>query len=164
MVATPLLLLAAILQSTVINAFVGLTARPILVLVMVIAWSMVPGRGVQGPVWGLVGGLALDLFSGGPFGAQAIALLAASIPIALIESRLWRGNALFVVGAAGLGSVIFYLIYLLLIMFTGISVDWSAAINNVVLPSTGANMLLSMPAYWLARWINAQLYPPDLEV
>lgn len=79
--------------------------RPNVVLVMVIAWAAL--RGIEeGVLAGLVGGLALDLMSGTPFGLYAGILTIIGGATALGGPR--RGGALTLIWPAVLATVAYH--------------------------------------------------------
>ena len=65
----PLLILITLIQTTLLPIFLPGPVRPDLMLMVVVGWGVVHGDG-QASLWGLVGGLLLDLFSGAPFGRK----------------------------------------------------------------------------------------------
>lgn len=162
-IAIPLMLLVALVQSSVINRLGMGAARPNLALVLALAWTMVPGRSVEGLGWALVGGVALDLYSGGPFGAHALAFTLVSLLIGLSETRIWSVYFIMLMAVGLLGTTLFYLIYLILLAVSGITLAWQTLFATVILPTAGMNMLLIVPVYWGAVWLNNQLYPPQVE-
>ena len=84
----PLLTIVAIVQTTLLPMFLPGPVRPDLMLMLVVGWGVVHGNG-QAALWGLGGGILLDLFSGAPFGLAALSLgaigLIADLPAELSE-------------------------------------------------------------------------------
>ena len=129
-------------------------ARPDLVVLVVLVWAVV--RGVdEGLVWGFIGGLIVDLLSGGPLGATALALLS----VAFLAGQPWgQGFGLAVARLlllALLGTVAYHLVLLLVLAWTGHAVDWGFALLRVAGPSVLLNTLLvpfiQQPLAWLER-------------
>ncbi len=134
-------------------------ARPDLMLLVVLAWAVV--RGVdEGLMWGFIGGLIVDLLSGGPLGATALALLAVAL-----AGRPW-GRGAVTVPVLGppvisfllltfLGVVVYHLVLLFVLAWTGHAVDWRFALTQVVGPSALLNVALApfvrQPLAWLER-------------
>ncbi len=123
-------------------------------LLVVLAWTVV--RGVdEGLVWGFVGGLVVDLLSGGPLGATMLALLAA----AFLAGQPWGGGigspVVRLLLLAFLGVVVYHLVLLIVLAWTGHAVDWRFALLRVAGPSALLNTLLSpfvqRPLAWLER-------------
>jgi len=129
-------------------------ARPDLMLLVVLAWAVV--RGVdEGLMWGFIGGLIVDLLSGGPLGATPLALLA----VVFLAGRSWgRGFGPPVARLlllAFLGVVVYHLVLLFVLTWTGHAVDWRFALMRVVGPSVLLNVVLApfvrQPLAWLER-------------
>jgi rod shape-determining protein MreD len=111
------LTLAAITQATVLNRIMS-GPRPDLVLVLVLAWSMVRGF-AEGTVGGIVGGLALDLLSGVPFGVHTAILGLIGSLTALGEANLYRGNLPLFLTTAALATVVMHGAAILLLQASG---------------------------------------------
>ena len=73
----PLLLLLCLLQSTAAARMKIAGVKPELVLLMVVIGALVYGAR-PGVVWAFVAGVGMDIFSGGPFGASSLALMASA--------------------------------------------------------------------------------------
>ena len=73
-------MLAAIglLQTTFVPYLSLLGAKPNLMLLVVVAWTLIAGSR-EGLWWAFIGGLWLDLLGGSPLGASALALVALPI-------------------------------------------------------------------------------------
>ncbi len=69
----PLLLGAAVLQSVWLEGLNIFGGRPDLVLLLAVTWAIIRGQN-EGVVWGFVGGIFMDLLSGGAFGIWTVAL------------------------------------------------------------------------------------------
>ena len=102
------LVLAALAESTLgyrLDALGG--GRINLVLVLVTVWSL--ARGVQdGLLGGIVGGLALDLMSGTPFGLHTLLLGLIGGGTAIGGGSLARGGLALLFGAAVLTTVAYH--------------------------------------------------------
>jgi len=110
--AMPLIVLfLALIQSTVANQLMIRGIKPDLVLITVIMATLVYG-GQGGLLWAFIGGIGLDLFSGGPFGASSIALMMATLIAALGHRILSRYHLLVPLSAAGIGTLIYGVVYL----------------------------------------------------
>lgn len=129
-------------------------ARPDLMLLVVLVWAVVRGMD-EGLVWGFIGGLIIDLLSGGPLAATALALLAA----VFLAGQSWgQGLGSPVVRLmllAILGVVVYHLVLLIVLAWAGYTVDWGFALLRVVGPSTLLNVVLApfvrQPLAWLDR-------------
>jgi rod shape-determining protein MreD len=107
-------LVAALLQGTVVPFIAIAGLRPNLVVLVAACWSVAAGAR-EGVWWAFVGGIAADLLSGGPLGAQALAALVPVTLVGLRDTSLRGRSALtgaLLVGAASLGAGLLYLVIL----------------------------------------------------
>ncbi len=136
-------------------------ARPDLMLLVVLSWAVVRGMD-EGLVWGFIGGLITDVLSGGPPGATVLALLA----VAFLAGQPWgRGVGSSVIRLlllALLCVIVYHLLLLAALAWTGYAVDWGWALLSVAGPSALLNASLSpfvqRPLDWLERRIRRERF------
>jgi rod shape-determining protein MreD len=138
----------AVLQTTVMPRVTVMGVHPNLVLMAVTSWSLLRGA-EEGMLWALVGGLAMDLFSGAPLGVCALALLAVSFLSGLGERNVFRLELLIPILAIPVATLVYQLIVLGLLALLGWRAEWGAGLSRVVFPSMVVNTL-GMPAVYLA--------------
>jgi rod shape-determining protein MreD len=119
-----------------------------------LTWAFVRGAD-EGLMWGFIGGLIIDLRSGGPLGATALALVA----VTFLAGQSWGQGIgspvmrLLVLALAG--GLIYHLIVLITLAWTGHTVDWGFSLLRVALPSVVLNTALApfvwQPMGWLGR-------------
>jgi len=169
----PFLLVVAILQSVAVPRLQVSGARPDLMLLSVVSWSLLAAfrarelqyagepptllRGINdGVVWGFVGGVFLDLFSTAPFGLSALALMTAALVVGVFSVGV-AGSALFLVPLmAMIGTFVFHFVFLAGLTLTGRPVFWSFDIARVVAPSAVFNLALVPLMYSLLNLVNRQ--------
>jgi rod shape-determining protein MreD len=158
----PLLLLLCLLQSTAASRFAVFGVKPDLVLLLIIVGALLYGPRAA-LVWAFIGGVGMDIFSGGPMGASSLALMAAALVASLGHRPLSRFNWVVPVGAALLGTLTYAVTYLglLAVLDNGgwfaRSVPFVDTVRAVVLPAAIYNtvlMLLLLP--WLNRMPESQ--------
>jgi hypothetical protein len=88
-----LLLFASLLQSTTTNRIQVRGVKPDLVLLLVLVGTLIYG-GRSGLLWAFIGGIGLDLFSGGPLGSSSLALIAATLLVGIGHRTLSRYHLL----------------------------------------------------------------------
>ncbi len=146
--ATLLLLLIALVQTSVLPAFPIFGASPNLVLVLLVCWTIVRGR-QEAMVVIPVGGLCLSLLGSQPVG---VALLAAT-PVLLLSElqalRLTPNNLLLALAVVFLSSLIYQAILLAALRLEGDTVGWLSALTRVVLPTSIIDVLFTPPLYWI---------------
>ncbi|MDW8325601.1 MAG: rod shape-determining protein MreD [Anaerolineales bacterium] len=163
LVGLPVLMVAAALESSVLPDLRtpgggGLN----LVLLLTLSWTL-SGDWNGGLVWGLLGGLFLDLLSGGPLGIHSLALVATAYVASLTEGQLWRSHILLPLAAALFGSLVFQLLALTGLAVSGVAIDVAIALTGVVLPSTLLNTLFILPVYAIMRRVHALVYPAPVK-
>ncbi len=159
----PLLILLAIFQSTLLGTFQFLDGRPDLILLAVIGWGLAGGS-EEAMVWGLVGGIFLDMLSGVPIGTTSIILILIGTLVSLFEGRIWEANFLMPLGTTLAGSLLFHILSLGVILLMGREIDWTYAFTRVILPSTFINLLLALPVAQALKGLRSRLYPPEVEI
>jgi rod shape-determining protein MreD len=123
------------------------------VLLAVVSWSILRGPG-EGLRWAIIGGLCLDLLSGGPFGLQTLALLLVSLLVSLGEVRIFRSHiALPLAGATG-ATLLYYLANMGLLHLLRYPPPWLAAFGKIVLPAMIFNTLVMVLIYPALRWLD----------
>jgi rod shape-determining protein MreD len=149
----PLILLAGLLQSTAATRIKINGVKPDLVLVVVVIGTLVYGPRI-GLVWAFLGGLVLDIFSGGPLGASSLALMAAVLVAGMGHRTLSRYNLLVPIGAMALGTAVYGAAYLALLTVlqyfraAQYSLPWGLTVQNILAPALVYNttlMILLLP-------------------
>lgn len=155
----PLLLVAALLQSTTANWLAIGNVKPDLVLILLIVGTLLYGPRAA-LVWAFLGGLMLDIFSGGPLGSSSIALMAAVLVAGLGHRTFSRFNLLVPLASMALGTLVYGVTYIALLQLLNAGIGafgWeaiqhqlplSATVQEVVVPSIAYNttvMLLLVP-------------------
>jgi len=132
-------------------------------LLVVLVWAVV--RSVdEGLVWGFIGGLIVDLISGAPFGATALALLTVAFLAGLPWGQGFGSPVARLLLLALLGVVVYHLVLLAVLAWTGHAVDWGFALMRVAGPSVLLNVLLApfvrQPLAWLERKTRQEGFAP----
>jgi rod shape-determining protein MreD len=162
-VGLPLLAFAAVLQATLLPQFRPFGGTIDLVLLLTLNWTLV-GESRGGPIWALMGGLCLDLLSGGPFGANALGLVLVAYVTSLSEGRFWSSHVLLPLASVLLGTVVYHLLYLFTLAATGHSVNWALSLSQVTLPTVLLNTLFMLPVYHFVRWLHSVLHPAAVRI
>jgi rod shape-determining protein MreD len=110
----PLLLAGALVQSTALARLEISSVKPDLVLLLVLMGALVYGSRTA-VVWAFGGGLALDVFSGGPMGSSSLALMAAALVAGIGHRILSRFNIFVPMTAAVLGTLVYSFVYISLL-------------------------------------------------
>ena len=90
-IGIPLLIIVAIIQSSLLPQVPVFGLVPNLMLLTIVAWSFQRGPN-EGIVWGLIGGLAIDLASGALVGISPLPLMVAALVAGIGRTRIFSGN------------------------------------------------------------------------
>ena len=157
----PFLALLAIFQATAAPRIALAAGHPDLLLLCVMSWELVQARG-EGYAWALIGGIGLDLLSGGPFGASILGLLAVTLIADVLGGGLFRNRVLLPLITAFVGTFAFHGVYLILLSIFGWKIDLGDAILREMLPSAIINMALSPVAFRLMAALHRRVNPAEL--
>jgi rod shape-determining protein MreD len=148
-----LLLFLAVVQSTVMPHVDLLGVHPDLVFLVVVSWSLLRGMG-EGMLWALLGGVALDLISGAPFGVCTLALVVASFVSSLGERGIFRFEILVPILIVPPVALLYQVILLAMLKILGWPAGWGEGLARVVLPSVLINTLGIPIVYPLMRLLE----------
>ena len=143
----PILGAAAIFQVVVVPKLAVRGVYPDVILLLVVVRSLIAGR--RGAImWGFVGGLWMDVLSGGAMGASSLALMATALLTGIGHNAIFRRNSFVPLLAALSGTLFFSLIYLAILTAVGYRFPPGPLIANLIIPATvynGALMFLATP-------------------
>jgi rod shape-determining protein MreD len=154
----PIFALIAVLQTTLVPLLPTGAAKPDLMLLIVVAWGIVHGGG-ESVVWGLAGGLFLDLMSGVPFGVQAIALGAIGLLADLMETNFFRSNMLLPLAAIFVATILYHIVIGATLQTLGYPLIWEPFLVSTVIPTAALNTVLMPVAYNLFRRLEHMAHP-----
>jgi rod shape-determining protein MreD len=146
-VMLPLVAAACLFQATAAGRIKIYNVQPDLVLLLVVVGALIYGSR-PALLWAFVGGLGLDVFSGGPMGSSSLALMAAALVAGLGHRTFSRFNLLVPLAAMALGTVVYagaYLGILAVLQYLQVAahrVPLQLTLQNVVLPATVYNVTL----------------------
>lgn len=154
----PLLILITLIQTTLLPIFLPGPVRPDLMLMVVVGWGVVHGNG-QASLWGLVGGLLLDLFSGAPFGLHTFSLGGIGWLADTLQTNFFRANLLVPLVTIFVASLLYHIGQAAAVQVLGDTINWAFYSFNVVLPTAILNTALMPFAYWLLRRLDHVVRP-----
>jgi len=154
----PLLIFIAILQLTLVPLLFPGPVRPDLMLMVVVGWGVVHGNG-QAALWGLGGGLVLDIFSGAPFGLHAISLGAIGWLADTLQTNFFRANLLIPLATIFVATILYHIGQAAVLQLLGFTINWAFFSFNVVLPTAILNTALMPIVYWILRRLDRAVRP-----
>ncbi len=152
-----------VVQSAIVSRMPMLQGTADLVLLAIAAWAL-HSRVTTHWHWAVIGGLAMAIPSGVPFGVFPAAYLLMVLLAHLLRQRVWRAPilAMFVVVFAG--TMVSHGLTLLTLWFVGMPRPLFDSLNLITLPSLLLNILLAVPMYVLIGDLAKWLYPEEMEV
>ncbi len=137
----PLLAAVVLVQTTIMPHLTvwGIFAN--LPLLFVVSWGLLQGK-KEGAVWGFVAGVAMDLFSGAPFGAATLALMAAGFLAGLGEASVIRAHFALPLAVAFWATIVYGLCFMAVVQIAGQPVIWWESLWRIVLPEAVFNAAL----------------------
>jgi rod shape-determining protein MreD len=156
--SAPLLFLLALLQATLMPAVAGV--RPDLVLAAVVCWGLLEGP-TEGAIWGLVGGFALDLLSGAPFGIHSFVLTMVGTLAGFGSALIPSEHALLLPGMSVLCTIVEQGAEVWLFRQAGWPLEWGPVLIAVVAPAAVLNLLLTLVLYPLTGLLHRRTAPVE---
>jgi rod shape-determining protein MreD len=156
-----LLTLCALVQDVVLTRVSLFGGQPNLVFLAVVSWGLLRGS-AEGMIWAFIGGMVLDLFSGGPMGSITLALLL----VAFVVGRQWGRElgslTLQLVILALILCFLYHVLLLLTLVWTAYPVDWAYSLTRVAAPSAVLNAVLAPFVYRPLAWLDRRTRPEGL--
>jgi len=151
----------ALLQSTWLAQVTLWGAHPDLMVLLIIGWTAVHNVN-DGLVWALIGGLLVDILSGGPLGGTVLAL----VVVALLAGQPLRQEASITLPSLLISTFVAVLAYhlalLAVLSWGGMAVDWKYSILQIAMPSAVLNTVLvpfvHRPLLWLERKVRGEAF------
>jgi rod shape-determining protein MreD len=148
------LAIAAVIQTTMGSRLSLLTARPDLVLLLVVSHSIVRGMS-DGLLGGVLGGLIIDSLTPIPFGAATIGMAIVGLGTGLGESNLYRSNLIIPLVAVFLATIFYHSFLMLALQAAAWEVDWISTLALQTIPGAAFNAVLAPLAFPLVRRISS---------
>lgn len=152
--ATLLLLMAALVQTSVLPAFPVFGVSPNLVLILLVCWTIVRGQ-QEAMVIVPIGGLCLSLVGSQPIGVALLAVTPVLLLSELAALRLTGSDLLLALVLVFLSSLLYESVLLVGLRLEGESVGWLAAFLRAVLPTSIVSVLFTPPLYWFV-WSRSE--------
>jgi len=158
----PLLAVVAILQSTLVSHFRIWGVFADLPLLVVVSWGVLRGPR-EGLIWGFLSGLLLDIFSGAPFGAATFGLMAVGLLSGLVKSAVFQSRIVLPMLPVLLATIIYDIIFLIVVWISGYPVAWLDSLFRLVLPSAVLNTVLTPVIIVIMAWLNTRFGREEME-
>jgi rod shape-determining protein MreD len=160
-VAIPVMLFLGVLQTSVLARFPVAGVAPQLLFLVALGWGLLRGF-EEGLIWAFIAGLANDLFSLAPLGVSSLAFMAGVAGPLLLRQALPPRRLLVAVLLAGLGTLIYLIVYVTLLRIFGMGVSADGFL--ALLPLAAFHAVLIVPIYLLLNTIERVVRPRRVEI
>ncbi|GAB4505133.1 MAG: hypothetical protein Fur0043_21280 [Anaerolineales bacterium] len=158
LIAFPLLILVAILQSAVISRITLLAGYADLMLVVLAAWSL-QADVASSWQWALLGGLLVSFISRMPWFVVFAGYLGVVALAHALRGRVWQAPLLAMLTVIFLGTILMnFVAYVTLQLFSS-PLPLGDTFGLIVLPSLLLNLLFALPIYAIMRDLAHWVYP-----
>lgn len=147
---------AIIAQVAIMPAFSIFGVQPNLVIVILVAWMATRGRR-EALVLIPIAGFAHGLLDSQPLGLAMLALAPLILMTEIRELRLVDSPLLPAIVLTMAATVVYESTIMVTLALTGESIEWIAAVRNVLVPAAIVNALLLIPVYGLVRFASLDL-------
>ncbi len=154
----PVLLLAAMLNATLMAEFRLAHGAPDLVFLLVVSWALL-AETRDALFWAVVGGVLQDLFSIAPLGTSALGLVVVVALADALFGQISPRNLLIPLLVAAVGTLIDHLLILFTLRATGIFVPLQRGLLYVTVPTLLYNLLLILPVFYVVGRVHGWLTP-----
>lgn len=163
-VGIPLFLVAMLIQATVLPHLRVFGGQPDLIVVLVLAWATLD-HDREGMAWAFMGGLFIDLLSGGPFGISSLILVPIAYLIGLTEARVYRTSLVLPLVLTAGGALAYHVAYLLLLrLLADFPVAWTEVLGYVTVPSVIFDVILIIPILRVLGRLYDRLHPRQVKI
>ncbi|MBP6015820.1 MAG: rod shape-determining protein MreD [Candidatus Promineofilum sp.] len=159
-VAVPVMVVLAILQSSVLTRFPILGVVPQLLFLVALVWGIV--RGIEeGVIWAFIAGLFVDLFSIAPLGVSSLAFMAGVGAPLLLQRALPPRRLPVAMLMAVLGTFVYLALYAVGLQLFGFGVSLNGLTS--LWPLLAVHAILILPIYLLMDSLLRTLRPRRVE-
>lgn len=158
LIAVPVLLLAVILQSSIVSRVTLLSGIADLPMVMLAAWAM------QDEVetawhWAIAMGILVGFISGLSWLVPLLSYLFVIALAQVLQRRVWQAPLLAMFSVTFLGTIGSSFFSVVVLRFSGISLPVADVFGLLTLPAILLNMLLAIPVFAVMRDLARWVYP-----
>jgi rod shape-determining protein MreD len=158
-IGIPILLLAAVINATIMPELRLGNGTADLVFLLVMSWALLADVR-DAMLWAVIGGMLQDVLSIAPLGTSALGLVIVAFAADAVFGTVSRGNLIVPLVVAGVGTFVYQMITLLLLRMLGLSaVGLGQGLVYVMVPSTIMNVLLILPVFRLMGAVHRRAFP-----
>ncbi len=161
LVAIPVLGLAIVLQTSIIERINLLNGAADLVLLIVAAWCL-QERSKGTWFWGAAAGLLVGFVSGIPWYIYLAGYLIVVALARVLAHRVWQAPLLAMFTVTLFGTMVLLMLAYMERSLLVVSLPFNLSFVQIILPSILLNMLMAIPVHSLVRDLANRLYPAEV--
>jgi rod shape-determining protein MreD len=159
----PVLLLAAVIDASVLVHLRYLNGQPSLLLMLVVSWALLNDVSDALP-WAVMGGVLADLLSVTPTGTTSLAFSLVVLAVTSSFGRVSRRNVVFPPLAISMGTVIYQVVLIAVLILAGWEVPPGGAALRWLLPSLAYNFLGILVVFRIMGALVEFFRPPATQI
>jgi len=159
-IAFPLLLLAIILQSSVVSQVKLLAGYADLPLLILGAWAL-QKRVSSAWHWTALGCVMIAYVSTMPWPVLAVGYFVVIYTAQSLQKRVWQAPLLAMFSVTFLGTLFMHMLSFIVLSLLGTPFVFADVIGLITLPSLLLNMLFAIPIYSFMRELARWVYPAE---
>jgi rod shape-determining protein MreD len=157
-VGIPLLIVAAILDATLMAELRIGGGAPDLVFLLVVSWALLANM-QEALLWAVIGGVCQDALSLVPMGTSALGLVVVVFLSDTLVGQVRRANWVMPPLVAAAGTVVYHLGILAVLRLTGYALPIGEALVYVTVPTVLYNLILILPMMRAVGLLHQWLTP-----
>lgn len=158
LIAFPLLILAIILQSSVISQIKLISGYADLMLIVLAAWAL-QDRVKSAWHWAALACAFTGFVSSMPWPVLVLGYFIVVYMAQVLQRRVWQAPLLAMFSVTFAGTILMHLISFLFLRLSGTPFAFGDVIGLITLPSLLLNMLFAIPVYTFIRDLARWVYP-----
>jgi rod shape-determining protein MreD len=156
------LLVAYILQTTIVAQTPLVNGTADLILLFFAAWSL-QEQVDNSWLWAVIGGVLISMLSAMPFYVPLIGYLGVVGIAKLLRRRVWQAPILAMFIVTLLATLLQQFLYVVALQVSGAPIAWGQALDAVIFPSVLLNLIFALPMFALVSDLVGRIYPLEVE-
>ena len=158
LIAAPVIILAVILQSSIVSRVTLLSGYADLPLIMISAWAL-QARVDTAWHWAIATGVLVGFISGTPWVLPVVGYVLVVALAKILQMRVWQAPLLAMFSITLLGTIVIDILVFSSIRLAGFPIPFQDAFGLQTLPRILLNLVLSIPVYAVMRDLAHWTYP-----
>jgi hypothetical protein len=160
LIAVPILALAYMLQTAVINRITLLSGSADIILLILVAWAL-QEQVKSAWLWAGLAGMMGAFVSGLPPFVLLIAYMLIVTVARYVLYQTWQTPVLALLTVTFLATILLHFITYITLILTGAPIPFADSLAMITMPSIFLNLLLALPVHSFIKDLAFWVYPQD---